>query len=228
MSSCSRCLKYQRCYHTKHNGKHIVTFFGLNATEPFAHFESGPSFFGKEGSTQWLLLGKAVSPPCITSACSSTIACLKRHVTLLNGNSGSSHHCGLSGMSGTETHCSPQKHARKRRASNKRQHDVQSCSPLPAGAVPVVAASRCTQTLSGGQVTLQTRVCPLRHKGQQAYSFQLHQALNKMWELITQMVANKFDCTNTHPPLRYSSTVHTRGPASSSRRESMCGLYCCP
>lgn len=44
------------------------TFLGLNATEPAAQGEKGPSLDGSDLSTQWLLSGKAVSPPSITSA----------------------------------------------------------------------------------------------------------------------------------------------------------------
>jgi hypothetical protein len=46
----------------------VRTFLGLKATEPRAHGEKGPSFSGSDLSTQWLLSGKAVSPPSGTSA----------------------------------------------------------------------------------------------------------------------------------------------------------------
>lgn len=51
-----------------HNRTPSSTFLGLNATEPCAQGEKGPSFAGSDLSTQWLLSGNAVSPPSIGSA----------------------------------------------------------------------------------------------------------------------------------------------------------------
>jgi hypothetical protein len=46
----------------------------LNATEPLAQGENGPIFSGSDLSTQWLLSGKAVSPPSGTSAAAAAAA----------------------------------------------------------------------------------------------------------------------------------------------------------
>lgn len=66
---------------------------GLNATEPCAQGEKGPSLSGIDLSTQWLLSGKAVSPPSCTSAHNQHIAhnrgaAQAHHITRSNASLG--------------------------------------------------------------------------------------------------------------------------------------------